>query len=231
MCALKALLFDVDGTLAETERNGHRVAFNQAFKAQDLPWHWDTKQYGKLLEVAGGNERISAYARSDHPQWMAHPDATARIDELHAEKNNNYIERVRAGHIHLRAGVVNLIQQAVASKLKLGIVTTTYRGNVDALLAATMDEKLRKAFSVFVTGERVTRKKPDPECYEMALRELHLPAAAVLAIEDSPNGLHAAKAAGIRCLVVPSLYFRGADFNAADRTIDEFTDTTLEDLR
>lgn len=229
--ALKALLFDVDGTLAETERDGHRVAFNQTFEAHGLPWHWDETRYGELLEISGGSERIAHYAASDHPQWMARAEAAAEITQMHLQKNRHYAELVRAGHIQLRPGLLPLLLQAVNAGLTLAIVTTTSRSNVEALLAATMDPPLRDAFALYVTGDDVTRKKPDPECYEIALRELKLPAAATLAVEDSSNGLRAASGAGIRSLVVPSVYFRKTDFSGAAFIADEFTDVSLSTLR
>lgn len=231
MTQLKALLFDVDGTLAETERDGHRVAFNRAFKEQGLPWRWDERRYGELLAVAGGSERITAYARSDHPQWLAQNDAPERIGQIHRDKNRHYAALVAAGDIRLRSGVTALLEEAVSNKLRLAIVTTTYRSNVDALLAAALDDELRNAFEVFVTGEDVAHKKPDPECYNRALDALNLPPDATLAIEDSPNGLNAARNAGIHSLVVPSDYFRDEDFAGADIVAREFTDVTLSSLR
>lgn len=231
MSALKALLFDVDGTLAETERDGHRVAFNRTFEEHGLPWRWDEQRYGELLKISGGSERIAFYAQSDHPEWLARAEASTLIEQMHREKNRHYAELVRAGHIQLRPGLMALLQQAVEAGMMLAIVTTTSRSNVEALLTATMEPPLRDAFVVHVTGDDVTRKKPDPECYEIALRELKLPAAATLAVEDSDNGLRAASGAGIRSLIVPSVYFREADFTAAAITAAEFTAVSLPALR
>lgn len=230
MTQLKALLFDVDGTLAETERGGHRVAFNRVFEEQGLSWHWDEHRYGELLAVAGSSERITAYARSDHPQWLARSDASARIEQMHRDKNRHYAALVATGSIHLRPGVTALLRQAMSNKLRLAIVTTTSRSNVDALLAATLDDEMRNAFELFVTGEDVSRKKPDPECYHLALSALGLPPDQVLAVEDSPNGLRSASAAGIRSLIVPSAYFRDEDFTEADTVAREFTDVSLSAL-
>lgn len=230
MSQLKALLFDVDGTLAETEHDGHRVAFNRTFAEHGLSWHWNESRYRELLETSGSSERIAAYVRSDHPHWLNQTDATARIKQMHLDKNRHYAGLVVAGNIHLRPGVMALLRQAIAQNLRVAIVTTTHRSNVDALLAVTLDAELRNAFQVFVTGEDVARKKPDPECYQLALHALKLAPDETLAIEDSPNGLNAAHGAGIRSVIVPSVYFRDCDFTAADIVVREFTDVSFSAL-
>ncbi len=231
MPELKALLFDVDGTLAETERDGHRVAFNHAFAEHGLAWHWDEQRYGALLQITGGSERITHFAQSNHPQWLGKAGATDLITQIHQDKNRHFAALIAAGRISLRPGLKTLLQQAVAAELQMAIVTTTSRSNVKALLQANFDSSLRNAFQLYVTGEDVARKKPDPECYHLALRELELSANEALAIEDSPNGLKAASAAGIRSLIVPSVYFREADFTGAAVIADEFTDVSLPALR
>jgi len=227
---LKALLFDVDGTLAETERDGHRIAFNEAFKAAGLPWHWDVARYGELLAVTGGRERITHFLECDDPEWLERAGAAERIDALHLDKNRHYADRVAAGHIALRPGLLPLLRAARDAGLRLAVVTTTSRSNVDALLQATLPEDLRGVFCAYVTGEDVTRKKPDPECYQLALRQLGIGADEALAIEDSRNGLRSATAASVKTAIIPSVYFVDEDFDGAVLRAAEFTDITLPAL-
>ena len=231
MSRLRALLFDVDGTLAETERDGHRIAFNRAFRDRGLHWDWDAKQYGELLQITGGRERIAHYAALHDPHWLARANAQSSIAELHARKNHHYAELVQRGRIALRPGLQALLTQARAADLTLGIVTTTSRDNLDALLEVSFDADTRAAFALRIVGEDVTRKKPDPECYCRALAMLGLAADQALAVEDSRNGLRAASAAGLRTLIVRSHYFRDEDFREAAVVIDEFGAIELRQLQ
>jgi len=229
--ALRALLFDVDGTLAETERDGHRVAFNQAFLEHGLPWHWSERRYGELLAITGGKERIAHFAAEEEPGWLRRPDATAAIAAIHLAKNRRYQELVAGGAIALRRGLRSLLAQARRAGLHLGVVTTTSRGNLDALLAATLDAESREAFALRIAGEDVRRKKPDPECYRLALQRLGLRPEQALAIEDSRNGLLAARDAGVPVLIVRSFYFEREDFSGAWLVADEFLGLGLDELR
>lgn len=211
---MKALLWDVDGTLAETERDGHRVAFNLAFAERGLPWTWSEAHYGRLLAVAGGRERLlhDMAARSDAPPAALRPALAA---ELHARKNQLYAERVAAGAVTLRPGVAELIGEALRAGLRLAITTTTSRGNVDALLAATLGPRWRSNFAALVCGEDVQHKKPDPEVYGRALQLLRLQPLDALAIEDSPAGVAAARAAQVPVVVTRSAYFGAATIEDA----------------
>jgi HAD superfamily hydrolase (TIGR01509 family) len=204
---LQALLWDVDGTLAETERDGHRVAFNRAFEVSGLPWRWDEARYGQLLRVAGGRERLLAdmAARADAPVLADEREALAR--ELHRLKNAFYAELVHAGGIPLRGGVRELIEAAAARGLRQGIVTTTSRANVDALLARHLGAGWLDDFAVVVSGEDVAAKKPAPDCYRRALAALRLAPLAALAIEDSCAGAVAAHRADVPVVVTRSVYF------------------------
>jgi HAD superfamily hydrolase (TIGR01509 family) len=212
---LKALLWDVDGTLAETERDGHRVAFNRAFEALGLPWRWDEARYGELLRVTGGRERLlhDMATRSDAPPLGGQREALAR--ELHQRKNRFYAEIVGTGALALRPGVADLIDEAWASGLRQGIVTTTSRANVEALLARPFGPRWAEHFAVVVCGEDVARKKPDPEAYLRALAALRLPPLQALAIEDSPGGVAAARAAAVPVMVTLSHYFADAIIDGA----------------
>jgi HAD superfamily hydrolase (TIGR01509 family) len=204
---IEALLWDVDGTLAESERDGHRVAFNRAFEALGLPWRWDVAHYGALLRISGGRERLLAdmNARADAPQLAGEREALAR--ELHRRKNGFYAELVAGGAIALREGVAELIDEAAARGVRQGIATTTSRVNVDALLRHRFGQDWPRRFSVVVCGEDVRSKKPDPQVYRQALSGLALGPLQTLAIEDSPGGVAAARAADVPVVVTRSTYF------------------------
>lgn len=230
MNQLKALLFDVDGTLAETERDGHRVAFNRTFAEFGLPWRWDETLYGQLLAVTGGTERLAYYARRFDPDWLRTPDAEQRLVAMHRRKNQHFAELLAAGDIHVRPGLTALLGQARGAGLTLGAVTTTSRANLDAVLDRLLP-RYTDAFSLRVCGEDVARKKPDPECYQLALDRLRLPPAQVLAVEDSRNGLLAAAGAGVQAAIVRSSYFRRQDFSTAAIVVDEFDQLSLSALQ
>ncbi len=201
--ALRALLWDVDGTLAETERDGHRRAFNRAFAERGLPLHWDARSYGRWLAIAGGRERIRAALRQLE---QADPDPR-RVDDLQACKQRHYGALMAAGALQLRPGVAELIAAAAAAGLRQAIVTTSARVAVRALAERLLGAQAA-AFELWVCGDDVARKKPDPEAYGLALRRLGIGAAAALAIEDSPAGLTAATAAAVPCLLTLSHYGR-----------------------
>lgn len=207
MAAPKALLWDVDGTIAETERDGHRAAFNLAFQACDLPWRWDEAHYGRLLRITGGRERLlhDMRDRTDAPALAYDRDRLAAT--LHAKKNAYYAQLVGTGAIALRPGVANVMNECLQRGVRLGIVTTTSRTNVDALMRVHLGADWRKRFATVVCGEDVARKKPDPEAYRRALDELDLGPLEAVAFEDSPGGVAAARAADVPVAVTRSAYF------------------------
>jgi len=212
---LAALLWDVDGTMAETERDGHRVAFNLAFADFGLAFRWDVARYGELLEVAGGRERLLADLES---RANAPDDADARAAlaaEVHRRKNAHYGRLVREGRIALREGVRELMDECSARGVPMGIATTTSRSNLEALMAVHLGAGWPKRFAAVVVGEDVAAKKPDPEVFELAVRQLGLEPAAAVAIEDSPDGVAAAHAAGVPVLVTRSCYFVDAAIEGA----------------
>lgn len=212
---LRALVWDVDGTLAETERDGHRVAFNAAFEALGVPWRWDEARYGELLTVTGGRERLLHDMAS---QPRAPIDAAAREDlasRLHRLKNERYAAIVAAGHIPLRPGVAALMADCRAAGLPMAIATTTSRSNVDALLGAHFGADWQAAFAAVVCAEDAPLKKPDPQAYRLVLQQLGLRAHEVLAIEDSSPGVAACVAAGVPVVVTRSVYFAQADVRGA----------------
>jgi HAD superfamily hydrolase (TIGR01509 family) len=224
--ALRAIIFDVDGTLAETEE-AHRTAFNRAFGEAGKPWSWSQEDYRALLTTTGGKERIARYLDE---QGMA-PDP-ALVAALHARKNALYADLVAEGAVSARPGVRRLIEDARRHDVALAIATTTSASNLTALLDHVIGRGAAVLFAAIVTGEMVAVKKPDPEAYELALIDLGLPASACVAIEDSRNGLDAARGAGLATLVTPSRYTDHEDFTGAAlvrRDLDE--GVTLDTMR
>ena len=212
---LEALIFDVDGTLADTERDGHRVAFNAAFAEHGLDWHWDEALYGELLQVAGGVERMAHYARAHRAVALDDATLSALLARLHATKTRHYVQRVAGGAVPLRPGVERLIREARHQGLRLAIATTTTRGNVIALLEATLGAGAPGWFEVTGTAQDVASKKPDPAVYRWVLERLRLDADAAIAFEDSGHGVTAATSAGLRCIVTPTDYSVADDLAAA----------------
>jgi HAD superfamily hydrolase (TIGR01509 family) len=208
---LRALIWDVDGTLAETERDGHRVAFNDAFAALGLPWRWSVERYGDLLATSGGLERLlrDLAERDDAPRAVGERLALAR--ELHHRKNAAYLRRATAGTIALRPGVRRLMQQAREHGAQLAIATTTGRANVDVLLSRHLGAHWADCFAAVLCAEDAPLKKPHPQVYRLALQRLALRADEALAVEDSPNGVVSARAAGIEVLLTRSVYFASND--------------------
>ncbi len=211
--ALRALLWDVDGTLAETERDGHRVAFNAAFEDCGEPWRWDETEYGALLEVTGGRERVLHYLETRGVGPSERLEREALASRIHAAKNLRYAERV--ARVPLRLGVFEVMQACRARGLKMAIATTTSRANVGALLRVHLGPDWTDWFAATVCGEDVGRKKPDPEVYRVALGALRVDAHDAVAVEDSPAGVAAASAAGVPVVVTRSSYFGGARFDGA----------------
>jgi HAD superfamily hydrolase (TIGR01509 family) len=209
---VKALIFDVDGTLAETEE-GHREAFNAAFAEAGLDWAWDIDLYRDLHRVTGGKERMRHYA--DRLGISRADLSDAALAKLHRRKNELYSERVRAGQCPLRPGVERLIRASHASGLRLAICTTTSRVNVNALIEATLGPGGLDLFEVIVAGEDAPAKKPAPDAYLLVLKALQLRPDECLAFEDSRNGLMAAQAAEIATVVTPSRYTSEEAFDGA----------------
>jgi len=218
---LEALIFDVDGTLAETERDGHRVAFNRAFAEFGLDWYWDVATYGKLLMVAGGKERIHHYIRVWRPAMPAYRDLDEVVVNLHRCKTGHYGEMIESGKLPPRSGVIRLIEEARARGVTLGIASTTSPQNIEVLLRSWFGDRWCSIFAAIGAGDVVERKKPDPGIYHYVLERLGVPAQHCVAIEDSAAGLAAANGAGVEAVVARSEYFRHQSFEGALAVLDE----------
>jgi beta-phosphoglucomutase-like phosphatase (HAD superfamily) len=215
---LKALIFDVDGTLADTEE-AHRNAFNEAFRQHALDWNWSKPHYSHLLSIAGGKERLRRHIDSLPLSAREYRELTQRIPAVHNTKTEIYASMVVAGDVSLRDGVERLIDEAARANIQLAIASTTTLANIEALLRTTLGRYSPQRFAVIGAGDQVRHKKPSPEIYRFVLRELARSARECVAIEDSANGLAAAKAAGLFTVVTPSFWTRTEDFSAADMVL------------
>lgn len=222
---LEAIIFDVDGTLAETEE-AHRAAFNAAFAEFGLGWHWDQDLYGRLLTTAGGRARIERYWREVDPAAAAAASARPLAVRLHERKTAIFQELVRTGGLPLRPGVARLLREAREAGLRLAIATTTSEGNVETLITATLGAAALRWFAAIGAGDVVRDRKPAPDIYHHVLRQLNLPAGACLAIEDSENGLRSARAAGLGTVITVNPYTRREDFEGALAVLSDLGEPT-----
>ena len=218
---LKALIFDVDGTLTDNERDGHRVAFNRAFREAGLDWEWDEPTYDILLEVFGGKERLRYYIERFRPDFEPPDDLDAWIRDLHRRKTHHYTELLRSGALPLRPGVERLLREARASGLKLAVASTTTPENVTSLLRATIGEQSIAWFDVIAAGDVVENKKPAPDIYLCALEQLGLDAAECLVLEDTEAGLASATSAGLTAVITVNESTRHQDFTGAAIVLDQ----------
>jgi len=220
MSRLTTLLFDVDGTLAETEEI-HRQSFNSSFKQAGLDWHWSQDLYAELLAVTGGKERIRHFLAGYLPEFEAPGKLDEYIAGLHAVKTDIYTRTVASGDIPLRTGVRRLIDESRKAGLRLAIATTTTPVNVTALLHHNLAADSEDWFDVIAAGSVVAAKKPAPDIYHYAMEKLAVRAGECLAFEDSANGLRSARDAGLETLVTVSRYTRDHDFEGAALVIDQ----------
>jgi HAD superfamily hydrolase (TIGR01509 family) len=214
---LRAVIFDVDGTLVDSERHGHRVAFNRAFEAFDLPYRWDEDLYGELLHVTGGQRRIDGYLAGQNL-----PEATRAelAPALHKRKTEILQHMVDEGAVELRPGAARLLGELSTEGVALAVGTTGSRRWVERLLRRLLPWV---SWDAVVAGDDVSARKPDPEVFDTALKKLGLdaPGEAVV-VEDSAEGLAAAGAAGLRCAVVANGYTVDHDLGGADLVLDGF---------
>ena len=222
MSTLKALLFDVDGTLADTERDGHRVAFNRAFDEAGLGWEWSEELYGKLLAVTGGKERIRYYLDNFNSGFQRPAELDEFIAGLHKAKTRHYVEMLSNGMIPLRPGVKRLISEAREAGMRLAVATTTTPENVSALLENAMDPDAMSWFEVIAAGDVVPAKKPAPDIYTYAMEKMGLTPAECIAFEDSHNGILASRGADLKTIIAVNGYTRGEDFSGAEIVLDHW---------
>jgi beta-phosphoglucomutase-like phosphatase (HAD superfamily) len=229
---LQALIFDVDGTLADTE-SAHRAAFNQAFAEVGRDWFWDEALYTRLLEISGGKERMLHYWRELQPDLKDINSAGVQdtVERMHAIKTAAYERAVQDGAVQLRPGVLRLIESANQEGLRLAIATTTSPVNIGALLRSAIGPDWSYYFMVIEDASTAPRKKPHPQVYLQTLKRLQLPATGCLAFEDSANGLKAATGAGLATLVTPNSFTAHHDFTAALRVLPSLQGVTVAQLR
>ncbi|OIR19250.1 phosphorylated carbohydrates phosphatase [mine drainage metagenome] len=220
---IKAIIFDVDGTLADTE-DAHRIAFNKTFAENGLDWNWDVALYDKLLKVTGGKERIKHYVESYLPNFAKPADYDGFVKHLHVVKTGHYTAMLRGGLIPLRPGIKQLIADARKAGIALAIATTTSPENVSALLEVGLGKDWADNFSSIGCGDIVPHKKPAPDIYNWVLAELKLAPQDCIALEDSNNGLRSALAAGIRTYVTTNPYTHRQDFTDAAGVFDDLSD-------
>lgn len=221
---MRALIFDVDGTLAETERDGHRLAFNQAFKEAKLTWDWSVSIYGQLLGVAGGKERIRYYVEQYNPDFESPANLDEFIAQLHAAKTQFYRDLLSQGSIPLRPGVKRLIEEARRKGIIIAIATTSALPNVLALLERSLDPNW---FKVIAAGDIVAAKKPAPDIYDYVLDKLGLAASECLVFEDSYHGLQASTQAGLKTIVTVNDYTKDQDFSDAILVLNHLGEPAL----
>jgi HAD superfamily hydrolase (TIGR01509 family) len=217
---MRALIFDCDGVLVDTEKDGHRVAFNQAFAAKGLSAAWDVSEYGELLKIAGGKERMRHYFdREGYPGDVTDRDAFIR--EMHKLKTERFMQIIDEGGLPLRPGVARLIDAAIADGMTLAVCSTSNERAVNLVMSRMLGEDRKSKFAAILAGDVVKKKKPDPEIYNLAARTLDLSPNECVVVEDSRNGLLAAKAAGMHCIVTTSGYTASECFDEADAVFDE----------
>ncbi|NET11222.1 MAG: HAD family hydrolase, partial [Symploca sp. SIO2B6] len=225
MTRLKALIFDVDGTLAETERDGHRLAFNRAFADAGLDWYWDERLYGRLLVVSGGKERIRFFIKTYTPCFPGTVCIPGKSDtpvnlpyfiaQLYATKTGFYQTLLKNGKIPLRPGIRRLILEARRANMRLAIATTSAKENAIALLQHTLGPDSPDWFEVIAAGDIVPQKKPAPDIYHYVLDKMALDSSECLVFEDSDNGLISATKAGLTTVITVHDYTSHQDFSDA----------------
>jgi HAD superfamily hydrolase (TIGR01509 family) len=232
---MDTLIFDCDGVLADTERDGHRVAFNRAFKTAGLNVEWDASLYGELLKIGGGKERMRGYF--DKVGWpVPEAERDALIKKLHALKTDLFMQIISSGELPVRSGINRIVDEAADAGVRLAVCSTSNERAVNEVVHVLLGPERQKKFAGIFAGDIVAKKKPDPAIYLFAVQKLGLNPARCLVIEDSHNGLLAAKGAGMRCVITTSAYTMNEDFSDAAAIYPELGDPpqphiTFEKLR
>ncbi|MCK4967188.1 HAD-IA family hydrolase [bacterium] len=223
---MKALIFDCDGVLVDTERDGHRTAFNRAFAQKGFDIEWDVELYKELLKVAGGKERMRHHFNATlWPSGIAESEKDDLIKELHKLKTDLFMQIIESGELPLRPGVARLVDEAIADGMILAVCSTSNERAVNLIVEKMLGAERKAKFSAILAGDVVPRKKPDPAVYNLALDKLDLKPAECVVIEDSRNGLLAAKSAGMHCVITTNYYTKDEDFSEADLVVSELGDT------
>ncbi len=216
---LQALIFDCDGVLVDTELDGHRVSFNEAFQTTGLNIEWSVERYGELLLTAGGKERMRRHF--DETSWPSeHVNRDALIARLHKLKTNIFMALISTGKLPLRPGVQRIVDEAIAAGITLAVCSTSNERAVQSVVDVLLGPARSAKITVFA-GDAVAAKKPAPDIYHLAAKTLHLNPSHCMVIEDSNNGLRSAKAAGMRCIVTKSTYTKDEDFSLADSVVND----------
>jgi len=234
MSLIRAFLFDCDGVLAETEKDGHRVAFNRAFEALDLKTHWDVETYGRLLQIGGGKERMVAYWNQvGWPEKLGMPQSStwllAKVAPVHEKKTEIFTQMVRNGEISLRPGILEWITRALENGTAIAVCSTSNEKAVRELVVCLFPKQVAEQIPIFA-GDQVEKKKPAPDIYELAVKTLGMDKKSCLVVEDSNVGLRAAKAAGLPCVITKSYYTRGEDFSLADAVYESAEEWSWDKL-
>lgn len=220
---MKALIFDCDGVLVDTEKDGHRVAFNEAFQQKGLDIVWGVALYGELLKIAGGKERMRHYFQQNGwPEGITDQDSF--IKELHGIKTDLFMQIIANGRLPLRPGVARLVDEAIADNITLAVCSTSNERAVNLVVERMLGAERKKHFAGIFAGDVVSLKKPDPEIYLLASEKLKLHPEECVVVEDSRNGLLSARQAGMHCIVTKSSYTGEEDFSEADAVYDELGD-------
>jgi len=220
---MEALIFDCDGVIVDTERDGHRVAFNKAFALKGIDAAWGIDQYRELVHVAGGKERMRHYF--NQTGWPGqYPEREQLIIELHKLKTELFMELIASGTLALRPGVARLIDEAINQGIRLAVCSTSNEKAVNTIIDVMLGTERKRAFNTILAGDVVSRKKPDPEIYLLCQRELAVDPKKCVVVEDNRNGLMAAKSAGMVCLVTTNPYTVSEDFSEADMVVDQLGD-------
>ena len=226
---LQAIIFDCDGVLVDTERDGHRVAFNRAFAEFGIETTWNPLEYKELVKVAGGKERMKHYF--GQAGWPAgYPDRDELILKLHRRKTECFMELIASGELPLRPGIKRLVDEAIALGVRLAVCSTSNERSVNLIVERLLGPERKARFSAILAGDVVSKKKPDPEIYALCRERLNLDPGRCVVIEDSRNGLLAARGAGFHCLVTTNGYTQEEDFREADRVVPELGDGTAPSI-